>query len=180
MCEIVGSLNRLKRKPESEDDSFQSKMSEYDPNFIWQDRDVRFDIKPNLLECRRGERLIDSLNSVEDSKGNNGARGALQVTNLRLIWVSHAKDRINLSIGLNTILAFSIRKAKSKLRGDTLALCISAKFGSKFDFVFTSLVKNSPRLFTTVQSVLKFVCLARCIERLLTISQGLRVVQTVP
>jgi hypothetical protein len=29
--------------------------------------------------------------------GNNGERGCLIVTNLRIIWVSHAHNRINLS-----------------------------------------------------------------------------------
>ena len=58
----------------------------------------------NLLFCesKRGK-TIDSINSVEDTKGNNGERGSLIVTNLRLIWVSHAKQRVNLSIGFNTI-----------------------------------------------------------------------------
>ncbi len=127
----------------------------YDVNFIWQDRDVRFDINKKLLECRKGEKIIDSINSVEDTKGNNGERGSLIVTNLRLIWVSHQKSSINLSIGFSAITNATIRKARSKLRGDTQALCIMAKFNSKFEFIFTSLVKNSPRLFTTVQSVLR-------------------------
>lgn len=56
-------------------------------------------------------------------------------------------------IGLSCIATLNIRKAKSKLRGPTQALCVLAKFNSKFEFVFTSLVKNSPRLFTTVQAV---------------------------
>ena len=30
-----------------------------------------------------------------------------------------------------------------------------AKFSSRFEFIFTSLVKNSPRLFTTVQAVMR-------------------------
>lgn len=100
--------------------------------------------------------MIDSINSVEDTKGNNGERGSLMVTNLRLIWVSHTNSRINLSIGFNTIVSVNIRKAKSKLRGHTQALCVLSKFGTtRYEFVFTSLVKNSPRLFTTVQAVLK-------------------------
>lgn len=99
--------------------------------------------------------MIDSINSVEDTKGNNGERGSLIVTNLRIIWVSHANSKINLSIGLNTVLSVNIRKAKSKLRGHTQALCVLAKFNSRFEFVFTSLVKNSPRLFTTVQAVMR-------------------------
>jgi Bardet-Biedl syndrome 5 protein len=58
-----------------------------------------------------------------------------------------------LGIGLNVIVSISIRKAKSKLRGHTQALCVVAKFASRYEFIFTSLVKNSPRLFTTVQAV---------------------------
>ena len=90
-----------------------------DPNvkqqsdYIWQDREIRFDSKVNLLACRKGEKIIgssynyslcgirirnsyvimiiiitfninriikfclDSINSVEDTKGNNGERGNL-------------------------------------------------------------------------------------------------------
>ena len=75
------------------------------------------------------------------------------VTNLRLLWISHRSNYVNLSIGYNTILNVSTKKAQSKLRGATLALCILAKTKSRFEFVFTSLVKNSPRLFSTVQAV---------------------------
>jgi Bardet-Biedl syndrome 5 protein len=35
------------------------------------------------------------------------------------------------------------------------ALCVLAKFNGRFEFVFTSLVKNSPRLFTTTQAVMR-------------------------
>jgi len=124
-------------------------------DYIWQDREIRFDTKPFLLACRRGEQVIDSINSVEDTKGNNGERGSLIVTNLRIVWVAHANNKVNLSIGMNTVLSANIKQAKSKLRGHTQALCILAKFSTRFEFVFTSLVKNSPRLFTTIQSVLR-------------------------
>lgn len=123
--------------------------------FIWQDREIRFDSVAKNLACRRGEKVIDSINSVEDTKGNNGERGSLLVTNLRMLWVSHSNSRINLSIGLSTIITVNIRKAKSKLRGHTQALYVLAKYTSRFEFVFTSLVKNSPRLFTTVQAVMR-------------------------
>mmetsp|Transcript_24166 Transcript_24166/g.53773 ORF Transcript_24166/g.53773 Transcript_24166/m.53773 type:complete len:351 (-) Transcript_24166:2076-3128(-) len=132
-------------------DSVTKQQSDY----IWQDRELRFDSKPHLLQCRRGEQMIDSINSVEDTKGNNGERGSLIVTNLRLIWVSHAKSSINLSVGLSTVMSANIKQAKSKLRGATQALVVLAKFSTRFEFIFTSLVKNSPRLFTTVQSVLR-------------------------
>ena len=65
--------------------------------FIWQDRDIKFDSNPSLLSCRKGEVIIDSINSVEDTKGNNGERGSLIVTNLRILWVAHENPNVNLS-----------------------------------------------------------------------------------
>ena len=125
-------------------------------NFTWQDRDLKFDTLPRNLSCTVGEFIIDAINSVEDTKGNNGLRGSLIVTNLRILWVSHTKNTVNLSIGYDTIISINIRKAKSKLQGITQALCVLAKFGrTRYEFVFTSLVKNSPRLFTTVLAVNK-------------------------
>jgi hypothetical protein len=38
--------------------------------FVWQDREIIFDAKPQQLQCRRGEVAIDSINSVEDTKGS--------------------------------------------------------------------------------------------------------------
>ncbi|XP_010712013.1 Bardet-Biedl syndrome 5 protein isoform X5 [Meleagris gallopavo] len=42
---------------------------------LWEDRDVRFDISPQQMKMRSGEVLIDCLESIEDTKGNNGDRG---------------------------------------------------------------------------------------------------------
>jgi len=154
--------------------------------------------------------VIDSINAVEDTKGNNGERGAFSVTNLRIIWCSHANPNINLStfpfafhridsfiaivqflllsltwaillylslndsrgrmcylfvlcviisvaagIGFDCVVSMSIRSASSRLRGGNVqALHVMTKFNnSRFEFIFTSLVKNSPRLFTTIQAV---------------------------
>lgn len=85
--------------------------------YIWQDREIRFDAAPRHLENRQGEFIIDSINSVEDTKGNNGERGSLVVTNLRILWIAHKNNRTNLSIGLKTVVNINIRKAKSKVRG---------------------------------------------------------------
>ena len=64
-------------------------------------------------------------------------------------------NKINVGVGFGTILSLNIKKAKSKLRGTTQALCVLAKYNSRFEFIFTSLVKNSPRLFSTCQAVLR-------------------------
>eukprot|EP00435_Cladocopium_sp_Y103_P057259 s186_g19.t1 len=123
---------------------------------VWQDREIKFDQMPQLLKLRKGEFQIDSINSVEDTKGNNGERGILIVTNLRLVWTSAKYARTNLSIGFNCVSSVNIRSVTSKLRGNSQALYVMTRFNStRFEFIFTSLVKHSPRLFTTVQAVFK-------------------------
>ena len=138
---------------------------------IWQDREIRFDVPRQQLKTSKGEFEIDSINSVEDTKGNNGKRGFLVVTNLRLIWAQHNNPSTNLSIGSNCITSINIKTVRSKLRGNVQGLYVMTKVpkpktsGSKkvkftrFEFIFTSLVRKSPRLFTTVQAVIRCKCL---------------------
>lgn len=53
----------------------------------WRVRECRFDRSvAETINFRLGEVVIDSLNDVEDTKGNNGQSGRLIVTNLRVIW----------------------------------------------------------------------------------------------
>ncbi|KAH3719594.1 Bardet-Biedl syndrome 5 protein homolog [Dreissena polymorpha] len=121
---------------------------------LWEDRDVRFDISGNQMKMRPGEKLIDKMDAVEDTKGNNGERGRLVVTNLRLIWHSLSMPRVNLSIGFNCVVNTTIKTAQSKLRGTTEALYVLTKCNNtRFEFIFTNLIPGSPRLFTTVISV---------------------------
>ncbi|KAL4222449.1 Bardet-Biedl syndrome 5 protein [Mactra antiquata] len=121
---------------------------------LWEDRDVRFDVSPNQMRMRPGEKLIDKMDAVEDTKGNNGERGRLIVTNLRLIWHSLSMPRVNLSIGFNCVINISTKTAQSKLRGTTEALYVLTKCNNtRFEFIFTNLIPGSPRLFTTVISV---------------------------
>jgi Bardet-Biedl syndrome 5 protein len=123
---------------------------------VWQDREIRFDIHTEDLACRRGEYVIDNMEHVEDTKGNNGDRGVLSITNLRMVWRSAKRARTNLSIGYAAIISINIRAAQSRLRGNTHALYVLTKFSnSRFEFVFTNLVRNSPRLFTTIQAVFR-------------------------
>jgi Bardet-Biedl syndrome 5 protein len=123
---------------------------------VWQDREIKFDQPQSALKLRKGEVEIDSINSVEDTKGNNGERGILVVTNLRLIWTSAKNVRTNLSIGFNCVSSLNIRSVNSKIKGNSQALFVMTRFNStRFEFIFTNLVKSSPRLFTTIQAVFK-------------------------
>lgn len=125
-----------------------------DETGTWQDSEIRFDAPLSQLALRPGEFQIDGIGSVEDTKGNNGEKGMLSITNLRLIWQCQRNSKVNLSIGYGAIISLNIRNANSRLRGSTQALFVMTKFNAaRFEFVFTNLVKESPRLFTTVQAV---------------------------
>ncbi|CAE1323438.1 BBS5 [Acanthosepion pharaonis] len=120
---------------------------------MWEDVDIKFDITASQMQPCPGEKIIDILESVEDTKGNNGERGRLLVTNLRIIWHSHVIPRVNLSIGLNCIINLSTKFANSKLRGNIEALYVLAKSQTRFEFIFTNLVSGSSRLFTSVIAI---------------------------
>jgi Bardet-Biedl syndrome 5 protein len=127
-----------------------------DEGACWQDRAIKFDQNPSVLALRDGEQQIDSINSVEDTKGNNGDRGVLVVTNLRVIWSSTKSANTNLSIGFSCVSNLNVRLVHSKLKGNAQALVVMTRFNStRFEFIFTSLVKNSPRIFTSVQAVFR-------------------------
>lgn len=112
-----------------------------------------------MLKLRNGEFQVDSINSVEDTKGNNGERGHLVITNLRLIWQSTKNMTTNLSIGLNCITSVNHRVVNSRLRQGAMSLVVMTRFqNTRFEFVFTSLVdaesgKMSERMFASVQAI---------------------------
>lgn len=48
------------------------------------------------LKMRNGEKIIDRLEFIEDTKGNSGDKGVLVITNLRTIWHSMTLAKISL------------------------------------------------------------------------------------
>ena len=123
---------------------------------IWQHREIRFDVPFGQLTLRKGENLIDSIPNVEDTKGNNGDKGNLLITNLRIIWFCVDNKKINLSVGYDCILNSEIKDINSLVNGSTQALYLRTRFQqSRFEFIFSSLVKNSPRLFSSFQAVIR-------------------------
>lgn len=48
------------------------------------------------MKMRNGEKIIDRLEFIEDTKGNSGDKGVLVITNLRAIWHSMTLARISL------------------------------------------------------------------------------------
>ncbi|KAI3383412.1 hypothetical protein SNEBB_002121 [Seison nebaliae] len=123
---------------------------------LWQDRDLRFDRSVKEIKCRTGEFILDTLKSVEDHQGNSGEEGSLVVSSLRLIWFSKKDQKINLSIGYNTMISMSVKKMESKIRGSSESLYIMCKLGeTKYEFTFINLEEGSPRIFTSVMSVFK-------------------------
>lgn len=109
-----------------------------------------------MLSLRKGENLIDSIPNVEDTKGNNGDRGNLLITNLRLIWFCDDNRKINLTIGYDCVLNSEIKETNSMIKGSTQALYLRTRYQqSRFEFIFTSIVQNSPRLFSSFQAVIR-------------------------
>mmetsp|Transcript_8063 Transcript_8063/g.23100 ORF Transcript_8063/g.23100 Transcript_8063/m.23100 type:complete len:371 (-) Transcript_8063:344-1456(-) len=129
---------------------------------LWQDREIRFDNHSNLLALIPGECALDSVNDVEDTKGNNGEKGVLIITSLRLLWISEKSKRTNLSVGMNCVINLSMKAINSRLKGNTQAIYCLTKFnGSRFEFIFTSLVDNGPQLFNRVQSAFRMYDMSR-------------------
>lgn len=50
------------------------------------------------MRLRPGEKIVDRMENIEDTKGNGGERGRLIVTNVRLLWHCVLSPRINLCI----------------------------------------------------------------------------------
>ena len=104
---------------------------------LWQDREVRFDIESRDIRERSGETTLAYFDPVEDTKGNNGVRGFVRVTNLRLVWETKKHDNLNLSIGLKSIINSQQKQVVSKLRGNIEALHVLAKgANSRFEVHF--------------------------------------------
>ena len=131
------------------------KMHE-DALLLWENKEIRFDTSSINLGLHRGEILVDCINGVEDTKGNNGVRGILIITSLRVIWYSEKSAKTNLSIGYDCINNIEIKTTKSRLRGSAQALFLRTRYKDvRYEFIFTSLVENSPRLFTSFQATVR-------------------------
>uniref|UniRef100_A0A0N5ANT9 Bardet-Biedl syndrome 5 protein n=1 Tax=Syphacia muris TaxID=451379 RepID=A0A0N5ANT9_9BILA len=118
---------------------------------VWQDRDIRFDLDFKCLRLIPGEKLLEKIESVEDTKGNNGDKGTLRITNIRLIWYANQMPRINLSIGYNAVKGITTRLVSTKLRCQCESLYIVASnASSRFEFIFTCLNPWQRKLYATV------------------------------
>lgn len=131
---------------------------------LWQDRDIRFDCTNRDLSLRKGESIIEAFESVEDTKGNSGDIGTLTITNLRCVWQSKNKPRINLSVGLGCIISVANKSLHSKVRGKYDAIHIMSKSsGTRYEFIFTLLSEFQQPLesaLTALAMVLGKVCKA--------------------
>ncbi|VDP35418.1 unnamed protein product [Schistosoma curassoni] len=84
-------------------------MLSYSNEVLWQDREVRFDAPRCDLVFRNGEINFKLLENVEDVKGNNGDKGDLYITNLRLLWISKCVMRNSLC-RINYMLLLTLLK----------------------------------------------------------------------
>mmetsp|Transcript_8891 Transcript_8891/g.16350 ORF Transcript_8891/g.16350 Transcript_8891/m.16350 type:complete len:344 (-) Transcript_8891:176-1207(-) len=132
-------------------------MSNYEKTpAIWQDREIKFDTKPQLLRCRTSEEVVDTLEKVEDSKGSNNEMGRLTLTNLRLTWMYTKENKTNLSVGLDTIRKITIQEANPKQIEPKTVLTISAKSQmSRFEFIFSCRSPGAVKVFRILSELHK-------------------------
>lgn len=132
------------------------KKVNYEEFYIWQEREVRFDISKREISLRKGEKCLDTISNIEDSKGNNGDVGVMMFTNLRIVWFCVENLKLNLSIGYDCILSSEAKQIVTKVSGESMALFIKVKFGNnRFEFVFNAVANPSPQLFNTFTYVIK-------------------------
>ena len=96
------------------------------------------------------------ITAVNTILGNNGQRGFLRLTNLRMIWEAHKAYRVNLSIGFKNIINVTQKTVQSKLRGNIHALHVLAK-GASSRFEVTLPPQNwiNMKIFSLFSPVLK-------------------------
>lgn len=120
---------------------------------VWPDMEIRFDVNEADLKLRKGEVLVKAYQDIEDTKGNNGEAGTLHLTNLRVMWRSGKRKRINLYVGFGMITDVIIRDSRSRQRGPARELFIKSKHDkSKYEFLFTTQTQDSSKL-SEVQNI---------------------------
>ncbi|PAV74818.1 hypothetical protein WR25_11832 isoform B [Diploscapter pachys] len=115
---IVSEMNLCKERETGNQKMTDLKFTGED---IWQDREIRFDVDHKMLRLTVGEIQVDRMDNVEDTKGNNGDKGIMRVTNLRLIWHAVSMPRINITIGWSCVTGIQSRMAASTQRKNRLS-----------------------------------------------------------
>ncbi|XP_044742090.1 Bardet-Biedl syndrome 5 protein homolog [Chrysoperla carnea] len=134
---------------------------------LFVDNEVRFDVPYSYMKLRPGEKIIDRLDSIEDTKGNGGDIGNMFITNLRILWYLLSATGVSLSIGFNCVVSTSTTLVNSHLKGKTEALHILTSYkNSKFEFIFTNLIPGNYRHFTSVMGVHKAYVLSKLYREL--------------
>ena len=85
---------------------------------IWQDRTIIFDAVPDDLKCKKNEQIVQKMNQIEDSKGNENDTGTMIITNLRFIWYLEKNPKVNLSVGYDAITKVEINNSYSAENGN--------------------------------------------------------------
>ncbi|XP_023165360.2 Bardet-Biedl syndrome 5 protein homolog isoform X2 [Drosophila hydei] len=117
-------------------------------NMLWEDKEVKFDVPQLHTRLHSGEKILDTINHIEDSKGNPGDTGKLLVTNLRILWHSLVHKKFNLSIGYARIGTTNTRVVHMHTKGriPSQALYILAISNeTRFEFLFTDVSGETAR-----------------------------------
>ncbi len=58
------------------------------------------------------------MDQIEDSKGNENQTGTMIITNLRFIWYLEKNNKVNLSVGYDTITKVEVTNSHSAENGN--------------------------------------------------------------
>ncbi|CAH8555529.1 unnamed protein product [Schistosoma bovis] len=131
-------------------------MLSYSNEVLWQDREVRFDVPRCDFVFRNGEVNFKLLENVEDVKGNNGDKGDLYITNLRLLWISNCVMRNSLSIGFGCIINICFKNVNSKAAEKSLAVDVLTAFsGTRYEFIFAECGVGDSKMMEYITTVYK-------------------------
>ncbi|KAL7031990.1 hypothetical protein ACKWTF_007191 [Chironomus riparius] len=144
---------------------------------VWEDREIKFDVQNIHKNLRNGERVLDVIDSVEDTKGNSGDIGRVIVSNLRMMWYSLTNPKFTLcktncgfagcsfrffdsffhiaAIGFFAIVTMNAKNVISRLRANTEALYVlTSTTKQRFEFIFTDYGTN-PAHFASIFEIYK-------------------------
>ena len=127
----------------------------YDPNSLWQDRQVIFDGCKSEFVFRKGEETYKTMSNIEDLKGNNEI-GTFIFTNLRLIWYNNKNPKINQIIGYDCIENLEKKSSDSMMTGQSNIITIFCRSDkNRYELTYRNSSETSHDPYINLSNILK-------------------------
>jgi len=114
------------------------------------DHKIGYNVQVLNLFCDPGEYRVCNFGSVEELRFNNGFKGQIILTNIRIIWLDPINQSMNLYIGFNSIK--SVSKSDFSKKREKITIMAYRKTKS-FEFHFM-IKKKSESLYDTINKLI--------------------------